>query len=75
MTLSPFAAFQTDFGHEPRKVESWSFYTIRAGIALKFGTKKSPVVTVVQPQVITKEPVIVPGSYRGERSTILCTGA
>ncbi len=40
MTLSPFAAFQTDFGHEPRSTESWSFYTIRAGIALKFGTAR-----------------------------------
>ncbi|MEJ7769901.1 MAG: hypothetical protein WKF89_18930, partial [Chitinophagaceae bacterium] len=40
MTLSPFASFQTDFGHEPRSVESWSFYTVRAGIALKFGTAK-----------------------------------
>jgi len=39
MTLSPFASFQTDFGHEPRSVksETWSFYTVRAGIALKFG--------------------------------------
>lgn len=58
MTLSPFASFQTDFGHEPRKIESWSFYTVRAGLALKFGTKKSAVVTVVQPEVIppAKEP-------------------
>ncbi len=43
MTLSPFASFLTDFGHEPRAVESWSFYTIRAGIALKFGTSRKPV--------------------------------
>jgi len=40
MTLSPFASFQTDFGHEPRSVETWAFYTIRAGIALKVGTGK-----------------------------------
>ena len=42
MTLSPFAAFLTDFGHDPRATESWSNYTIRAGIALKFGVSKSP---------------------------------
>jgi outer membrane protein OmpA-like peptidoglycan-associated protein len=56
MTLSPFASFQTDFGHEPRAVESWSFYTVRAGIALKFGTKKTPVTAaaVPEPIVITK---------------------
>ncbi|MES1249886.1 MAG: outer membrane beta-barrel protein, partial [Chitinophaga rupis] len=42
MTLSPFASFLTDFGHDPRGTESWSNYTIRAGIALKFGTSKSP---------------------------------
>lgn len=44
VTLSPFGSFQTDFGHEPRSVESWSFYTIRAGVALKFGTvKRKPI--------------------------------
>ncbi|HUP11639.1 MAG TPA: outer membrane beta-barrel protein, partial [Niastella sp.] len=36
MTLSPFASFQTDLGQAPRKVENWSIYTVRAGIALKF---------------------------------------
>ncbi len=35
--LSPFASFQTDFGSSPRSVESWPLYTVRAGIALKFG--------------------------------------
>lgn len=40
MTLSPFASFQTDFGHEPRSTGSWSFYTVRAGIAFKFGKIK-----------------------------------
>ena len=48
MSLSPFASFQTDFGHEPRSVESWSFYTLRAGLALKFGkSKKTP--TILKP--------------------------
>jgi outer membrane protein OmpA-like peptidoglycan-associated protein len=44
MTLSPFASFLTNFGHDPRSVETWSIYTIRAGIALKLGTsrKSSP---------------------------------
>jgi outer membrane protein OmpA-like peptidoglycan-associated protein len=37
MTISPFASFQTDLGSAPRKIESWSIYTFRAGIALKFG--------------------------------------
>lgn len=47
VSLSPFASFLTDFGHEPRSVESWSFYTIRAGIALKFGSagKSAPKTT------------------------------
>jgi outer membrane protein OmpA-like peptidoglycan-associated protein len=40
MTLSPFASFQSDFGHNPRSIESWSIYTVRTGIALKFGTGK-----------------------------------
>jgi outer membrane protein OmpA-like peptidoglycan-associated protein len=47
MTLSPFASFQTDFGHEPRTVESWSFYTIRAGLAIKLGTRKLPAAPVI----------------------------
>ncbi len=40
MSLSPFVSFLTDFGHNPRSVESWDVYTIRAGAALKFGTAK-----------------------------------
>lgn len=40
MTISPFASFQTDLFQTPRSVESWSIYTIRAGIALKFGSVK-----------------------------------
>lgn len=56
MTLSPFASFQTDLINSPRKIESWSIYTIRAGVALKFGTGKKavPVSTVAEPTVITK---------------------
>ena len=37
MTLSPFVSYQTNLGQTPRTTESWNFYTIRAGIALKFG--------------------------------------
>jgi len=64
MTLSPFASFLTDFGHDPRSVESWSVYTVRAGIALKFGTARkmaaaaTPVVippAAITPAVIEKE--------------------
>ena len=40
MTLSPFASFQTDFFQSPRSIESWSIYTVRAGLALKLGSKK-----------------------------------
>lgn len=59
MTLSPFASFQTDFGHEPRSTGSWSFYTIRAGIALKFGKlkKSTPVAVISEP--VTNPPVVV----------------
>ena len=44
MTISPFASFQTDYFDAPRAVETWSIYTIRAGIALKFGTAKRAVI-------------------------------
>jgi len=43
ITLSPFASFQTDLGNLPRTVESWSFYTIRTGIAFKIGTSRRSV--------------------------------
>jgi outer membrane protein OmpA-like peptidoglycan-associated protein len=49
MTLSPFASFQTDLLNSPRKIESWSIYTVRAGIALKFGTGRKAVSKVVTP--------------------------
>ncbi|MEO8173233.1 MAG: OmpA family protein [Sediminibacterium sp.] len=57
MTLSPFASFQTDLINSPRKIESWSIYTIRAGVALKLGTGKKatpPPVIASEPTVITK---------------------
>jgi outer membrane protein OmpA-like peptidoglycan-associated protein len=56
MTLSPFASFQTDFGHDPRSEGGWSVYTIRAGIALKFGmsrktTRATPVTDITAPVI------------------------
>jgi outer membrane protein OmpA-like peptidoglycan-associated protein len=36
--LSPFVAYHPYFGAEPRSVETWNVNTLRAGIALKFGT-------------------------------------
>lgn len=55
MSISPFVAFLTDFGHEPRSVESWSFYTVRTGIALKFGTarKSVPAATTIESVPVT----------------------
>jgi outer membrane protein OmpA-like peptidoglycan-associated protein len=49
-TLSPFASFQTNLGQAPRSVESLSLYTVRTGIALKFGTAKkaAPVKTITE---------------------------
>ncbi|MGZ5246826.1 MAG: OmpA family protein, partial [Flavitalea sp.] len=56
VTISPFASFLTDIFQQPRKAESWSLYTVRAGIAVKIGgTKKS---NPAAPEVVT--PVAVP---------------
>jgi outer membrane protein OmpA-like peptidoglycan-associated protein len=43
-SLSPFVSFLTNFGQQPRSVETLSFYTVRTGIALKFGTTKKAAV-------------------------------
>lgn len=64
MTISPFASFQSDLGNSPRTVETWSNYTIRTGVALKFGTKKStlkkvPDAKVAPPVVIVKEKPVI----------------
>ncbi len=52
MTLSPFTSFQTNLGQEPRSAGSWSVFTVRAGIALKFRTSKkaSPVTSAMDPE-------------------------
>jgi len=57
MTLSPFGSFQTDLLQSPRTIESWSIYTIRAGVALKFGTGKK--IARPTPAAIVSEPVII----------------
>ena len=61
MTVSPFASFQTNMFQSPRTIESWTVYTIRAGIALKFGTGKSNVVALVPtPETIVPvAPVVI----------------
>ena len=68
MTLSPFASFQTDFGHEPRSVksETWSFYTVRAGIALKFGRakKSTTATTITEPVTTTSTTMVTVGSWQ-----------
>jgi hypothetical protein len=58
MTISPFASLQTNFGHDPRSVESWSLYTVRAGIALKFGTARKSA-TIKQPPTTSTTPTSV----------------
>ncbi|MEP7236791.1 MAG: OmpA family protein [Ferruginibacter sp.] len=36
--VSPFVSYHPYFGQNPRTIETWNLTTIRAGIALKFGT-------------------------------------
>lgn len=59
MSLSPFVSFQTNFGHAPRSVETWSFYSTRVGLAFKFGSIKKPapakVISAIPPVVAEKE--------------------
>ncbi len=44
MTVSPFASFQTDLLQEPRTSGDWSMYSVRAGLAIKFGIGKAVVI-------------------------------
>jgi hypothetical protein len=58
ITLSPFVSFLTNLGQQPRSSESWSLYTIRAGVALKFGKGKKIISsTPVYEPVTTVAPV------------------
>lgn len=64
VTLSPFASFQTNLFQAPRTVETWDMYTVRAGLALKFGKaatpaplKQTPLAPIEVVRVVTvKEP-------------------
>ncbi|MDB5223962.1 MAG: outer membrane protein OmpA [Chitinophagaceae bacterium] len=59
MTVSPFVSFLTNFGHDPRTAGSWSVYTVRAGLALKFGrAKKSAATSTIINPVTTTTAVI-----------------
>jgi outer membrane protein OmpA-like peptidoglycan-associated protein len=40
VSLSPFVSFLTDLGHTPRANQTWSIYTVRAGLAVKIGSRK-----------------------------------
>lgn len=60
MIISPFASFQTDLGQAPRSTESWALNTIRAGIALKFGTKRTVPVKARNTNTTVVETVNVP---------------
>lgn len=55
MTVSPFVSFLTNFGHDPRTEGSWSVYTVRAGLALKFGRakKSSSASTIPDPMTLS----------------------
>ncbi len=58
VTISPFASFLTDLGHQPRSEESWSLYTVRAGIAIKFGTSKKSTAAEVVEEAVMVLPVV-----------------
>jgi len=56
--LAPFVSIHPYFGQNPRSIESWNLTTLRAGIALKFGSSHKKAVTeqVEVPVVIAVEP-------------------
>ncbi len=58
LILAPFVSFHPYFGQNPRTIESWNLTTIRAGIALKFGSSHKKIVPeqVEVPVVIAVEP-------------------
>jgi outer membrane protein OmpA-like peptidoglycan-associated protein len=67
-SLSPFVSFHPYFGQDPRKIESWSLTTVRAGITLKFGKgakaieKESPIAVIPVKEVsfTVREPKSIP---------------
>jgi outer membrane protein OmpA-like peptidoglycan-associated protein len=59
MSLSPFASFQSNVGRDPRAVESWSIYTFRVGMAVKFGAAKKPLpVAIVEAAPVVPEATV-----------------
>lgn len=83
MTVSPFFSFLTNIGHTERTVESWSIYTLRAGIALKFGSNRKAVilkeVSKVESPVAEKEvqfsvraPKVVPVARQVKETFPVC---
>lgn len=56
MTVSPFASFLTDLGSAPRSVESLAYYTIRIGVALKFGSTKGMIKKTITNATMATEP-------------------
>ncbi|GAB4091469.1 OmpA family protein [Flaviaesturariibacter terrae] len=68
MSLSPFASFLSDFGRNPRVTESWSVYTVRAGMAIKFGmTPRSARKATVGETYAAGTPVAVQFSVRAPK--------
>lgn len=65
MTISPFASFQTDILQTPRTIENLSIYTIRAGVALKFGIgdRINIATPPTPPTVINTTPQAPPVNY------------
>jgi len=55
--LTPFISYHPYFGQAPRKIESWSIQTLRAGIALKFG--RGPAVAILENPIKKDEEVKV----------------
>lgn len=60
MTISPFISLQTNLGRDPRETESWALHTVRAGIALKFGTSSKPAAATVTTAPVINTEVITP---------------
>ena len=67
MTVSPFISFLTNFGHDERTTESWSIYTIRTGIALKFGSTRPP---AAKKGVANEEIPVVPAAEKEVQFTV-----
>jgi outer membrane protein OmpA-like peptidoglycan-associated protein len=67
VSLSPFVSFQTDLGRAPRTDQTWAFYTVRAGVALKIGTSKKRVVATAIKEAVAAEEKQVQFSVRAPK--------